>query len=329
MKGVVINKTGDVSVLTYEEQLEKPTITSDQILVRLQFAGINYIDTYFRSGLYPIQNFPKILGQDGAGIVEEIGSNVVNHSDIKVGDRVALYGGSGTYAEYAVCNPQTVVKIPENISLEDATAAMVQGMTAHYLIHDAYKAKPSDSILVHAAAGGTGRFIVQMLKAEGVKTIIGTVGSPEKAEIAKQLGCTHVIEYEKEDIVSKVKEFTNNQGVNAVYDGVGKNTFQASLNSLAVRGTFVSFGNASGAIPSVNPLDLSTRGSITFIRPRLNDYTRTIEETNKRANDLFDLISKGLINVNIHKVYSLKEAKEAHLEIEGRKTLGKILLKIE
>jgi len=263
----------------------------------------------------------------GSGIIEQIGSAVPS-SLFKVGDRVAFFGSGGAYAEYLAMSYHSVVKIPQSISLQDAVACMVQGLTAYYLSHDIPSVR-SNAVLIHAAAGGTGRFLTQIMsKVKKTPIIIGTVGSEDKVELAYQLGCTHVIQYKSEDVVQRVKEITNGQGVDIVFDGVGKDTYQTSLNSLGVRGTFVSFGNASGAIPPVNAGDLASKGSLLFTRPKMGDFVRTREEWESKTEQVFGWVQSGIISVNIHKVFDLKDAADAHREIEGRKTLGKILLKV-
>ncbi|KAG2393538.1 hypothetical protein C9374_007069 [Naegleria lovaniensis] len=331
MKACVIHHTGDASVLKHETDFPKPLFdksTSDQILIRVVYAGVNFIDTYFRSGLYPVPSFPKVLGQDGSGYIEEIGDQVPSTCGLKVGDRVAFTSGSGSYAEYVLSGFVNVVKIPDEVSFQDAAACMVQGLTAYYLAFDIPSAR-NDIVLVHAAAGGTGRVLVQILsKIKKVKTIIGTVGSDEKISIAKDLGCTHVIQYKREDVVQRVKEITNQAGVDVVYDGVGKDTYSASLNSLGVRGLFISFGNASGPVPPILPLDLSAKGSLTFTRPRMGDFVRTHDEMREKSEKVFSWVSQQAISMKIHKIFKLEEAADAHREIEDRKTLGKILLKI-
>lgn len=247
---------------------------------------------------------------------------------LKVGDRVAFSSSSGSYAEYAAVDYNSVAKLPSEISLKDSVACMINGLTAYYLAFDIPSVR-SDVVLIHSAAGGTSRLLVQIMsKIKKCSTIIGTVGSPEKVDLALKLGCTHVIQYSTEDVVERVKEITNGKGVDIVFDGVGKDTYQSSLNSLGVRGLFISFGNASGPVGLINPLDLSRRGSINFTRPKMGDFVTTFDELQEKSRKLFSWVSQGLIDINIHKVFNLEEIKEAHNEIEGRKATGKILLKV-
>jgi len=324
MKAVRIHETGDVDVLKYEDapKPDKSQLSPDQVLIKLHYGTVNFIDTYFRTGLYKVKEFPLILGQDGSGEVEAVGSNV---KDLVPGDKVAVYGAP-TYAEYTVADQKGVIKIPDGLSLEEAAACMVNGLTGYYLTHETYRVQKGDFVLVHAAAGGTGQYIVQMAKELG-GIIIGTVGSEEKVAIAKEIGCDYVINYKTQDIVQEVLRITNNKKCKVSYDGVGKSTFNISLDSLAPRGWFVSFGNASGAIPPFEPLILSQKGSLIFTRPTLLNYVPDRESFIRMSSSVFDLVKQKKVKVNIHKIFPLNEARQAHLEIQGGKTVGKILLR--
>ncbi|KAL0481191.1 hypothetical protein AKO1_012651 [Acrasis kona] len=322
MNAIAIDENGGVEVLNYTS-VPKPTASSDQVLVKTTYSTVNFIDCYFRSGLYKVDQFPYILGSDGSGVIEQVGDGV---KDLKVGDSVAFFG-RGSYAEYVPVSEKSAVKIPEGISMETAAACMVNGLTGYYLTHETYKVQKGDYVLVHAAAGGTGQYIVQLAKHLG-GVVIGTVGSDEKIQIAKEMGCDHVINYKTQDVVQQVQEITNGQKCRVSYDGIGKTTFETSLNSLGPRGWFVSFGNASGAAPLLNPLDLTSRGSLIFTRPSLAHHVPDRATFVDMSNKLFSLVKQGVVKVNIHKTFDLKDTKEAHLEIQGAKTLGKILLKV-
>jgi NADPH2:quinone reductase len=315
MKAVYVEKFGGVENLINGE-LPKPEPGPGQALVKIAATGVNFIDVYFRIGLYPATP-PVVLGNEGAGTVEAIGADVTN---LRPGDRVAYAMARGSYAEYAVVPAWQLVKIPAAVDFQTAAAAMLQGMTAHYLTHSTYPLKSGDSCLIHAAAGGTGRLLVQMAKMRGAR-VIATVGNDEKARQAKQAGADEVIIYTKEDFVAKVKGT-----MNVVYDSVGKSTFNQSLDCLRPRGMMVSFGNASGPVPDFAPLILSQKGSLFLTRPSLAHYSSTPEELAWRANDVLNWISQGKLKLHIHKVYPLADAAQAHRDLEGRKTTGKLLL---
>ena len=316
MKAVFVEQTGGVENLKYAD-LPKPSPGPGQALVKIVASGVNYIDVYFRKGVYPAPP-PIVLGSEGAGIVEAVGPEV---KDIGSGDRVAYAMARGSYAEYAVVPAWQLVKIPASVDFQTAAAAMLQGMTAHYLTHSTYPLKPGDSCLVHAAAGGTGRLIVQMAKMLGAR-VIATVGTEEKAKQAKDSGADEVIIYTKEDFTAKAK------GMHVVYDSVGQSTFMKSLDCLRPRGMMVSFGNASGPVADFAPLILSQKGSLYLTRPSLAQYSATREELDWRANDVLNWIGQGKLKLHIHKVYPLSDAAEAHRDLEGRKTTGKLLLRV-
>ena len=316
-KAIIIKKPGGPEVLEITDiKLEAPG--SDQIKVKNIAIGLNYIDTYHRSGMYPVP-LPSGIGLEGAGIITEVGPNV---SELSVGDNVAYAGGTpSAYAEERILPAQIAVKIPDGISHKIAACIMTKGLTTHYLLCKTYKLSSSDVVLFHAAAGGVGQVFAQWAKSIGCK-LIGTVGSDEKISIAKANGCNHVINYTNQDFVKEVKDITKGAGVSVVYDGVGKNTFQGSVESLKPRGTMVSFGNASGPLDPLNvPKDIQSK-SLFFTRPTMKDYYSTRNEVVEGANKLFEKIKFGKIKIKIFKEYSLKEAKEAHLDLESRKING-------
>jgi NADPH:quinone reductase len=315
MKAVYVEKFGGPENLINGD-IPQPQPGPGQALVKIAATGVNFIDVYFRIGLYPATP-PVVLGSEGAGTVEAVGPDVTN---VRVGERVAYAMARGSYAEYAVVPAWQLVKIPDSLDFQKAAAAMLQGMTAHYLTHSTYPLKSGDSCLIHAAAGGTGRLLVQMAKMRGAR-VTGTVGDEEKARQAKEAGADEVIIYTKEDFVAKVKGT-----MNVVYDSVGKSTFNQSLDCLRPRGMMVSFGNASGPVPDFAPLVLSQKGSLFLTRPSLAHYSSTPEELAWRANDLLNWISQGKLKLHIHKVYPLADAAQAHRDLEGRKTTGKLLL---
>jgi NADPH2:quinone reductase len=314
MKAVYVEQPGGVENLKYAD-IPKPSPGPGQALVKIVASGVNYIDVYFRKGVYPAPP-PIVLGSEGAGTVEVVSADV---KTVAPGDRVAYAMARGSYAEYAVVPAWQLVKIPPSVDFQTAAAAMLQGMTAHYLTHSTYPLKPGDSCLVHAAAGGTGRLIVQMAKMLGAR-VIGTVGTEEKAKQAKDCGADEVIIYTQEDFTAKAK------GMHVVYDSVGQSTFMKSLDCLRPRGMMVSFGNASGPVADFAPLILSQKGSLYLTRPSLANYSTTAEELDWRANDVLHWIGQGKLKLHIHKVYPLADAAEAHRDLEGRKTAGKLLL---
>jgi NADPH2:quinone reductase len=316
MKAVFVEQTGGVENLKYAD-LPKPSPGPGQALVKIVASGVNYIDVYFRKGVYPAPP-PIVLGSEGAGTVEAVGPDV---KDIAVGDRVAYAMARGSYAEYAVVPAWQLVKIPATVDFQTAAAAMLQGMTAHYLTHSAYPLKPGDSCLVHAAAGGTGGLIVQMAKMLGAR-VVATVGNEDKAKQATDYGADEVIIYTKDDFVPKAK------GMHVVYDSVGQSTFMKSLDCLRPRGMMVSFGNASGPVADFAPLVLSQKGSLFLTRPTLANYSATPDELDWRASDVLNWIGHGKLKLHVHKVYPLADAAEAHRDLEGRKTTGKLLLSV-
>lgn len=285
--------------------------------------GLNFIDVYHRTGLYPLPSYPSGIGMEAAGVVEAIGDGV---EDLTVGDRVAYAGGPlGAYSESRLIPAHRLVKLPDSISDEQGSAMMLQGMTVQYLIRRTYRVEPGQTVLFHAAAGGVGLIACQWLNHLGV-TVIGTVGSEEKAELAKAHGCHHTINYRTENFVERVRELTDGEGVPVVYDSVGKDTWDGSLDCLAPLGMFVSFGNSSGAVTAFNPGILAQKGSLFLTRPTLMTYTAKREDLVATANELFDVISTGAVTINVHQTYPLKDAAQAHRDLEGRKTTGSTVL---
>ncbi len=320
MKAVYIEKTGGPDVLQYGDQ-PKPAPVAGQVLIKVAAAGVNFIDTYHRTGLYKVP-LPAILGTEGAGVVEAVGDGVTAY---KPGDRVAWTTARGSYAEYAAVPVNYVVKIPADVELRDAAAVMLQGMTAHYLTHSTFPLKKGHTALIHAAAGGTGRLLVQMAKIAGAR-VIATAGSAAKAEVARQAGADAVIQYDDQDFPTEVKRLTDGAGVDVVYDSVGLTTFMKSLDCLRPRGMMVSFGNASGAVPAIEPLLLAQKGSLFLTRPTLATYIASREELDWRAGDLFRWLEQKKLVLLIGHAYPLSDAAQAHRDLEGRKTTGKLVL---
>ena len=292
-----------------------------QVRIRHSAIGVNFVDIYQRAGLYPMQT-PAVAGNEGAGVVEAVGPGV---KELKKGDRVAYTGLPGSYCEQRVVPAERMVKIPKGISDEQAASMMLKGMTVHYLIFSTYKVRKGDTVLWHAAAGGVGLIACQWLKKLGV-TVIGTVGSEEKAKLAKAHGCKHVINYSSENFVERVKEITKGKKVPVVYDSVGKSTWDGSLDCLQPRGLMVSFGNASGAVPPVNLAILSTKGSLYVTRPTLATYIAARADLVKRSNDLFNAVKSGKVKIETTARYKLADAANAHRDLEGRKTTGSVVL---
>ena len=320
MKAIQISQTGGPEVLVPVD-LPVPKPKADQAVVQIKAAGVNFIDVYFREGRYPAP-VPFVDGQEGAGVVTEIGSDVTS---LEAGDRVAYTGSLGSYAEYAAVPAQRLVKIPDSLSFEQAAAAMLQGMTAHYLTHSTYKLAAGETALIHAAAGGVGLLLVQMAKNIGAR-VIGTAGTQEKAQLAREAGADECIVYTEADFETETKRLTDGKGVHVVYDGVGKATFDKDLNVLLPRGYLVLFGGSSGAVPPFDLIKLSQKGSLFITRPTLVNYTATREELEWRANDVLSWIAAGKLKLRIHQTYPLADAAQAHRDLEGRKTTGKLLL---
>jgi len=315
-----MHETGGPEVMCWEE-VEVGQPGPGEVRVRNTALGLNFIDTYHRTGLYPMP-LPTTLGMEGAGVVEAVGPKV---KGFKVGDRVAYANPIGSYAEVCLRPVARLVKIPAGVDDKIAAAIMLKGMTAWYLCKRTFKVGKGQTILVHAAAGGVGQILSQWAKYLGA-TVIGTVGSEEKAALAKKAGCKHVIVTSKEDFVARVKEITKGKGVPVVYDGVGKDTFMGSLDCLAPRGYMVSFGNASGAVTQFNPGLLAAKGSLFLTRPTLFNYTATPEDLAAAARDLFAVVKKKVVKISINQTYPLREAAQAHRDLEARKTTGSTIL---
>jgi NADPH:quinone reductase len=315
-----VHETGGPEKMRWEEvEVGKPG--AGQVLVRNTAIGLNYIDTYHRNGLYPVP-LPAILGSEGAGVVEAVGPRV---KSFKVGDRVAYAQPIGAYAEVLLRPVDRLVRIPNGIDDRVAAAMMLKGTTAWYLCRRTYRVKAGETVLVHAAAGGVGQILCQWLKQLGA-TVIGTVGSEDKAALAKKAGCRHIIVTSKESFPDRVKQITRGKGLPVVYDGVGKDTFMGSLDCLAPRGLMVSFGNASGAVPPVNIGILATKGSLFLTRPTLVHYTASPEDLATAARELFSVVKKGAVRIAINQTYPLREAEQAHRDLEARKTTGSTVL---
>ena len=292
-----------------------------QVRIRHTAIGVNFVDTYQRSGLYPMQ-LPAVAGNEAAGVVDAVGGGV---SDLKKGDRVAYTGLPGSYCEVRLVPADRMVKLPQGVGDEQAASMMLKGLTVHYLIHSTYPVKKGETVLWHAAAGGVGLIASQWLKALDVTTI-GTAGSDEKTALAKAHGIAHTVNYSKENFVERVKALTDGKGVPVVYDGVGKATWEGSLDCLRPRGLIVSFGNASGAVPPVNLGILSAKGSLYVTRPTLATHIATRSDLVERSNALFDVVRSGKVKIETTKKYKLADAQQAHRDLEGRKTTGSIVL---
>lgn len=320
MKAIQVSRVGGPEVLTLVD-LPVPSPKSNEAVVQIKAAGVNFIDVYFREGRYP-SPLPFVNGQEAAGIVTDAGSDV---RLVKRGDRVAYTSALGSYAEYAAVAENRLVKIPDELDFEQAAAAMLQGMTAHYLSHSSYKLQSGETALIHAAAGGVGLLLVQMAKKIGAR-VIGTAGTPEKAQLAREAGADECIIYTEKDFETETRRLTDDKGVHVIYDGVGKDTFEKDLNVLRPRGYLVLFGASSGAVPPFDLIKLSQKGSLYITRPTLAHYTAARDELEWRANDVLQMIVRGDLKLRVHKTYSLEEAQQAHRDLEGRKTTGKLLL---
>jgi len=321
MNGVIIEKTGGTEVLQHKTDLPVPTPKEGQLLIKNDFVGINYIDTYFRTGLYQAPHFPYILVREAAGTVVRSGGGETH--GLQEGDKV-VYLSEGTYAEYTAAPAAKVAKVPSEVDSHTSAAALLQGLTALTLIRESHQVNKGDWVLVHAAAGGVGLWLCQLLKAVRAN-IIATASTAEKLELARKAGATHVINYTHEDVRSKVSELTGGNGVIAVFDGVGASTFDLSLDILARKGTLVSYGNASGAVPPFAIARLSAKNA-KVLRPTLFNYIYTREEFDGYVQELFDFVIKDKLDVRVHETYPLSEVARAHNDIEGRKTTGKLLL---
>ena len=320
MKAIRVSQTGGPEVMEVVD-LPIPQFKSAEALVKVSIAGVNSIDAQFRDGRLRTP-LPFIPGQEGVGLVQTAGSQV---KTVKPGDRVTWSGTLGSYAEYVAVPEEHLVPVPSNISDEQAVSAMVQGLTAHYLVNDAHKLKAGETALVHAAAGGVGLLVVQVAHAIGAR-VIGTTSSEEKAQLAREAGADDVIVFTKSDFESEVKRLTDGKGVDVVYDGVGKDTFERNLNVMRLRGMLVLYGMSSGPVPPVDPAKLSEKGSLYMARTTLAHFTATREELLARTSALFAMIANGKLRLRIGKTYALAQAAQAHHDMEGRAITGKLLL---
>jgi len=320
MKAIQVPRQGGAEVLTLVD-LPIPQPKPNEIVLKVSAVGINFIDVYYREGRYPIAT-PFVPGSEAAGTVQAVGSDVKSW---KAADRAAYAMVLGSYAEYAAIPAERAVRVPEGVSDQQAAAAMLQGMTAQYLVRSTYPLKKGEIALVHAAAGGVGLLLVQMAKQIGAR-VIATVGTDEKAKLAREAGADDVIVYTRQDFEAETKRLTEGKGVHVIYDGVGKTTFDKDLNLLRPRGYLALFGAASGPVPPFDPILLSQKGSIFLTRPSLAHYVATREELDQRSRDVFEQISSGKLKLRIGQVYKLSEAAQAHRDLEGRKTTGKLLL---
>jgi NADPH:quinone reductase len=322
-KAVRVHQTGGPEVLTYED-IEVPAPCAGEVRIRQHAVGVNFIDTYFRTGLYKAPQLPFIAGNEAAGEVVEVGPGV---TDFHPGDRVAYYSNLGSYATERVFTADRLVKLPDRITYEQGAVLMLKGLTVWYLLHKTFKVEPHHRVLIHAAAGGIGLIACQWAKAMGAH-VIGTVGSKEKGELALANGCDHVIYYNEENFVDRVKQITRNELCDVVYDGVGKTTYPGSLSCLKTRGLWVSFGNASGPVPPFAIAELNNHGSLFATRPKLNDYVAKRSELLEGADTLFSAVIDGKLHVPINHAYALKDAAKAHIDLEARKTTGAVILKV-
>jgi NADPH2:quinone reductase len=320
MKAIQVQKTGGPEVLTLVD-LPVPRPKPNEVVVKIDAAGVNFIDVYFREGRYP-SALPFVDGQEAAGTVTEVGAEV---KTLKPGDRVAYTGILGAYAEYSAVPADRLVRVPDGITDQQAGAAMLQGMTAHYLLYSCYPLKNGETALIHAAAGGMGLLLVQMAKNIGAR-VIGTAGSDEKIQLARDAGADEVINYSTQDFEAETKRLTDGKGVHVVYDGVGKATFDKDFNILRPRGYLVLFGGASGAVAPFDPMRLTQKGSLFLTRPSLGHYIASREELEQRSSDVLNMIASGKLKMRIAHVYKLQDAQQAHRELESRKTTGKLLL---
>ena len=319
-----IHKAGGSEVLQWDNiEVGKPS--AGQVRLKQTACGLNYIDVYMRDGVYPVPEYPSVLGMEAAGVIQELGEGVADDLGFKVGDRVAYAMVAGAYAEERLIDAQKLIKIPDAIDDKSAATMMLKGLTAHYLLFRSYPVKAIDTILMHAAAGGVGLMACQWAKHLGA-TVIGTVGSKEKAELAMANGCDHVIYYRDENIAERVRELTNGEGVAAVYDGIGQSTFEASLDSLKPFGVMVTYGNITGQVEPFSPKILAPKGSLYVTRPTLATHTATRELLVEGAERLIDVVSKGIVKNHINQSYALKDTAQAHQDLEARVTTGSTVL---
>lgn len=322
MKAIQIRQTGGPEVMALVD-IPVPQPGPGEALVKVRASGVNFIDVYYREGRYKT-GLPFVNGQEGAGVIERVGPGV---SDIRPGDAVAWCSVLGSYAEFAVVSAEKLVKVPDGIDLKLAAAVMLQGMTAHYLSHSTFALKKGDTALVHAAAGGVGQLLTQMAAQVGAR-VIATVSTPEKEKLAREAGAAELIRYTEADFEAETKRLTGGRGVDVAYDSVGRTTFEKSLNCLRPRGLLVLFGGSSGAVAPFDLIELSKRGSLFVTRPSLKDYTATRDELLSRANNVLRAVQAGKLKVRMEHVYPLADAAQAHRDLEGRKTTGKLILEV-
>ena len=321
MKAIAIDRNGGPEVLEVRD-VEVPSPKRGEALVHLEASGVNFIDVYFRTGTYKAPGFPLVIGQEGAGTVESGGEDVTS---VRPGDRVAYAGVLGSYAEYAAVPADRLVVVPAEVSLRDAAALMLQGMTAHYLVNSTFPLQAGQTALVQAGAGGVGLLLTQLAKAKGA-TVLTTVSSEAKAELSRRAGADLVIDYTREDFAKAARDATSGKGVDVVYDSVGKTTWEKSLDALRPRGYFVLFGGSSGQVPPFDLQVLNQKGGLFVTRPSLGQYIATREELEWRARDLFDAVRNGALSLRVEHLYPLADATRAHQDLEARKTTGKLLL---
>lgn len=320
MKAILVRQPGGPDNLLLEEA-PRPSVGPDDVLVKIEAAGVNFIDVYHRTGLYKLP-LPFTIGMEAAGSVSEVGERVI---EWRAGDRVAWAMSGGAYAEYAVVPTAKLVRVPEGVDTRTAAALMLQGMTAHYLTRSTFPLKAGHTALVHAAAGGVGLLLIQMAKSIGAR-VIGTVSTEEKAQLASQAGADDIILYTRSDFESETKRMTGGKGVDVVYDSVGATTFEKSLSCLRPRGTLALFGQSSGSVPPFDPATLAQKGSLYITRPSLAHYVLTREELVWRSDELFTAVAEGRLKARVEHTYPLAEAAQAHRDLEARKTTGKLLL---
>lgn len=323
VKAIRIKKTGGPAVMKWQD-IDLPAPERGEVQIKHTYVGLNYIDCYFRSGLYPLDGFPATIGMEGAGVVEAVGPRVRKFEE---GDRVAYAPTLGAYAQKRNIPADKIVKVPGQVSDKEAAAVMLKGTTTEYLIRRTYRVKRGDTVLFHAAAGGVGLIACQWLKHLGA-TVIGTVGSDAKARLAKRHGCDHPINYNEKDFKEAVMDITNGEGVPVVYDSVGKSTFSASLDCLRPRGIMVLFGQSSGPVPTFNLAELGAKGSLYVTRPSLMVYNASRREYEASAKALFDVIGSGAVKIKVNQTYRLKDAVRAHKDLEGRKTTGSTVFRV-
>lgn len=321
MKAIRVHKSGDAAQLVLDE-VDEPAVAANQVLVEVEAAGVNFIDIYHRTGLYDV-GLPFIPGVEGSGRIAQVGPSA---GDWRIGDRVAWASGLGSYAEKASLSVEDIVAVPDDISGEVAAAAVMQGLTAHYLARDTFPIGPGHSCLVHAGAGGVGLLLTQIAKILGA-SVTTTVGTEAKAELSRSAGADHVVLYREVDFAKAIEDLLGPKPFDVVYDGVGASTFMGSLDLLKPRGMMVSFGNASGPVPEIAPLLLAGKGSLFLTRPTLRDYTASPQELRQRTDEIFSWLSGGQLTVEISDVFDLAEAGDAHRALEGRRTAGKVLLR--